>query len=362
MGNEFKENTSRSLCRVRVPWCVGLAIAALLSMTVPRPMLLGQTLAPPRQPTPPTPSLPDLRPPERSIQPKPATPPPLPTPVAAEGEAKSASPTAMAPPLPSPEKLSEQVTRMLRDLAPREYENRKKWGLTKKVVSGVDIDRDGLKLKTHRRWKTVNDGLWKRYKATIVDPERDLDFQVVELAEAGPGRIHMDIVLLANLDLEGRVVKYQRNVRLLSLTAVANALVKLELSLELGASLDPTKLPPDVVLDVVVKDAKLRLLEFQLRRLSDVKGAGARGLGKLVEEIAEDELKDQREKLVEKLNKKIDKKRDSLRFSLSDLLPSALRGKSKDQASNDAKSDPKGEAVNGSNAKRQAKQPRTAQR
>lgn len=274
-------------------------------------------------------SLPKLFPaPSATIQPtaKPGpVPPAKPAPVS--GDRIDTAPRLPADPtlVPSPEKLGEQATRLLRDVLPREFENSKKWGLTKRIVSGVDVDRDGLKFTTHRRWKEVNDGLWKRYRATLVDPEQRLQLKVVRIEETDAGRVQMDMVLDTALDLEARVVKYKRNLRLFSLTAHADAEVRLELDVELGASLDPTKLPPDIVFDVVVKDAKLELVKFRLRRLSDIKGVAARQLGKLVEELAEDELKDQRRKLVEKLNKKIDKKRDRLRFSFHDLLPESLQ-------------------------------------
>ena len=275
--------------------------------------------------------------PARPVQP--LAPPPLPTPVPAPTAAKPAAEkktSASSALIPTPEKLGEQATQLLRGLLPREYENRKKWGLTSRVVSGVDIDRDGLKIKTHRRWKEVNDGLWKRYHATLVDPDERLELQVVRIEEVEPGRVQMDAVLVAALDLEGRVVKYKRNLRLLSLTARADATIKLELQVELGARLDPTKLPPDIVLDVEVKDAKLDLVHFRLRRLSDIKGGAAQQLGKLVDEIAEDEIKDQRVKLVEKLNKKIEKKSDQLRFSFHDLLPESLQTNPKETEKKEA--------------------------
>ena len=118
--------------------------------------------------------------------------------------------------------------------------------------------------------------------------------RIERLEEVEPGRLGLDLVLVAKLDFVARVANWNQGVRIFSLTAVADAKVRLRLGLEIAAHLDPTKLPPDVVLEVEAKRAELDLLQFELRRLSDIRGGAAHQLGKLVREILEDELKDQR--------------------------------------------------------------------
>ncbi|MCA9174138.1 MAG: hypothetical protein KDB14_06580 [Planctomycetales bacterium] len=270
------------------------------------------------------------------------TPPPPPTPVTPTPTPKR-SPSAPVPGsgnptdgLLAPEQLSGQVTKLLRELLPREYESKKKWGLTERVVSGVEFSREGFRLETHRRWRTVKQGLWKRYRATLVNPDEELQLEITRVSEAASGQVEMDIVLLSRLDLEGQIAKYQRNVRVFSLTAVADATVQLKLTLEMGVTLDPTRLPPEVALDLKVTDAQLELLKFRLRRLSDLHGGPAKQLGKLFEDYAREELADQRVKLVDKLNKKIDKNRDRLRLSFRDLLPDTWKDASKQEKATNA--------------------------
>lgn len=227
--------------------------------------------------------------------------------------------------LPSNERLGEAVTSLLRELLPREFESTRRWAKTKKFVRGLDVKLDGLKLRTHRRWKTLNHGIWKRYKATLVDPQRELSLRVERLAEVSPGRLGLDLVLVARLDILARVANWNQGLRLFSLTAEADAKVRLKLALEIAAHLDPTTLPPDVVLEVEAKRAQLELLELRLRRVSDVRGEIAQQLGKIIEEFAEEELADQRGKLVDKINRKIQKNEDKLRLSLRDLIPDSLK-------------------------------------
>ena len=82
----------------------------------------------------------------------------LPRPAAAQPAVPSVSPggSAATPQnlLPSKERLGEVVTQLLRDLLPPEFESTKKWGLKKRFVRGLDVKLDGLKIRTHRRWKS----------------------------------------------------------------------------------------------------------------------------------------------------------------------------------------------------------------
>jgi hypothetical protein len=238
------------------------------------------------------------------------------------------APAATAPSgvglLPSADRLSELATTLLRQLAPSEHANNKKWGGTKEVFDGVKVYRDGFKIKTRRRKKTVNHGLWKRYEVKLIEPEKHLTVRIERLVETEPGRLRFDLVVVAKLDLLGQIVQWQRGLRLLSLTAEADAKVRARLTCELSARLDPTRIPPDVVLDAVARDVQLELLEFQLHRISDLGGKPARELGRFLREAIDDELAQKRPKLLAKVNEKIEKNRDKLRFSLRDLIPKQL--------------------------------------
>ena len=91
---------------------------------------------------------------------------------------------------------------------------------------------------------------------------------------------------------------------------------------DLGLKLDPTRLPPDVILDPVVREAELRLVDFRLDRVSQVGGSVARELGEQARDLVDRELAKQNARLPEKINRQIGKSRERLRLSAQDLLTS----------------------------------------
>ncbi len=116
---------------------------------------------------------------------------------------------------------------LLRDIAiaaiPLEYENDKQWGKTKEVWNGVHMKMDGLKLKTRRKRKEVNQGTWKRQRISLVEPETNLQIQIGELHEVAPGRAAFQLRMSAKLDLYAQRQEWQRDIRLYSISAEATA-------------------------------------------------------------------------------------------------------------------------------------------
>ncbi|MCA9188300.1 MAG: hypothetical protein KDA99_21880, partial [Planctomycetales bacterium] len=71
----------------------------------------------------------------------------------------------------APTKLQPLLRTILIKNIPDEYEDLKRWGKTKRVFSGIHVQLDGGKLRTHRNRKDVNHGTWKKYQLQLVDPE-----------------------------------------------------------------------------------------------------------------------------------------------------------------------------------------------
>jgi hypothetical protein len=111
-------------------------------------------------------------------------------------------------------------------------------------------------------------------------------------------------------------------VQLVSLSAEADAVVRVRGTVEVALKLDPTKLPPDVYLEPKVISANATIADFELRRVGKLNGPLIRSLSDETRDVIEAELKERRPKLVSSLNKKLAKKQDKLKFSLSDLLKS----------------------------------------
>src|SRR5687767_5895459 len=78
---------------------------------------------------------------------------------------------------------------------PREYENAKNWGQTKRRWNGVDVSLDGLRLDTKRRWKEVNHGTWTRYRAWLIDPEHSLQIHFTEARRAENQAATFDLIV-----------------------------------------------------------------------------------------------------------------------------------------------------------------------
>jgi len=244
------------------------------------------------------------------------------------------NPSADAPKLPRPPELiressdhhqpPEQFQQLLTRIAlaniPHTYEDEKEWGKTKEVWAGVKVWRDGFRIKTKRRKKEVNHGTWTRYQIRLADPERQFHVRLENVRKVTEGRIEFDAWLDAALKVSGRVSQWELGVQLISVSMEADARVRLRVRSNVGMELDPTKLPPDVGLAPIVTDAELQIVDFRLRRLSDLRGPLVKALSHRVREVLEDQIAKRRPALVKKINRQIDKNRDDLRLSLPDAI------------------------------------------
>ncbi|MEO1527156.1 MAG: hypothetical protein AAFX06_17080 [Planctomycetota bacterium] len=74
----------------------------------------------------------------------------------------------------SPEQARQTVQSIIDfalDLSPRSYSSDKHWDKRKKVWAGVEIDREGLRIKTKRRWREVRHGRWTKYEVRFPGDE-----------------------------------------------------------------------------------------------------------------------------------------------------------------------------------------------
>ncbi len=157
---------------------------------------------------------------------------------------------------------------------------------------------------------------------TDVWPETNLHLEVLDVRPLPAGRVEVDVAVDAKLAVFARLSQWELGVQLISLSANAQAQTQLRVRFELGLKLDPTKLPPDVILDPVVREAELRLVDFRLDRVSQVGGSLAHELGQQARDLLDREVAKQSAKLPDKINRQIGKNRERLRLSVQDLLTS----------------------------------------
>jgi hypothetical protein len=214
------------------------------------------------------------------------------------------------------------VTEIVRDQLPEKYEKSKNWGQQKRVFGGWDVEADGFKIETRRKWTDVNDGTWTRYRVTPINPQKYLAVRVEKIEPIEGNKVRLDLSAVTKVRVFGRLSQWERGLQLASLSAEADALVKASGTVEVALKLDPTKLPPDVTLVPTVTQANVKLVDFEFRRLGKFDGPLVHSLSDDAQEILEAELRERRPKLVESLNKNLAKKQDKLKFSLSELLKS----------------------------------------
>lgn len=218
------------------------------------------------------------------------------------------------------------VTGLAREHIPQTYERKKNWGATKRVLDGVDLDLDGLRLDTKRRWKDANHGTWQWYKLTQIDPDKNLIVRIEEMREVDGGQVKSRITATARMHCFGRQSQWERGVQLYSVSAEAEAAVKLTAIVTLKPRLDPGNFPPDIVLLANVDNANLEIQDFKLHRVSQLDGPVVKGLSRQVQQMIEDVIEEKKPQMVQKINAKLEKEKDKLRLKWADVLKTPWGG------------------------------------
>jgi hypothetical protein len=205
----------------------------------------------------------------------------------------------------------------LQHLPPR-YEDERGWGKTTEVFDHLSIRLDGAKLKTKRRYRTVNHGTWTRYVIDLVNPEQSLRMQIVRLQPSPDGGMRCECELQADVALFGRMSRWRHDWQTISISASADATVRLSLVIDIRLLFNPLKLPPDIYFRPQVREAHVQLDHFRLRRVSQLDGPLVKEIGKGLRKELERRLDDYDQQLIEKMNRALEKQQDKLQLSMHD--------------------------------------------
>lgn len=216
------------------------------------------------------------------------------------------------------------LSSMIRRNLPEDYVDDRKWDRQKEVWDGLDVHREGLRIKTKRKTKMVNAGTWTRYKIALVDPEENLEIDFHRLTPLGDGRIAFGVTVECPLDVFGRLSRWVRDVQVISLSANVDAACRLALEGTVRLRMNLVKLIPDISVEPHVDVAHVELTHYRVRRISQVGGDFAKLLGDALKQRVDEKLEDYNDKLVDKINQQIDKHHDRLTFSTQDWLQSKL--------------------------------------
>ena len=223
----------------------------------------------------------------------------------------------------APEWFQTMMQRIVRENVPQKYVQDKDWGKTERRWAGVKVQRKGvLDWHTKRQWKEVNDGTWKRYEVTQIDPNENLKMRIENVRDAGAGRVGFEVALAAKLHVFGRMANWAKGIQMYNISVDADASVVMRVWCRVGMRLDVRKFPPDVVLLPEVIQADMDIADFQLQRVSKLKGPMVKQLSGSVQKILIDKIREKRKDLPGKINRQIAKNQDQMRLSLSDFASS----------------------------------------
>ena len=255
------------------------------------------------------------------------------TSAAASEPLKRGEPSVISEPPISEQQISEQQAResvqWLVNAAikyvPAVFNGEKNWGDTRRVWAGVRTRLDGLKLKTHRRYRELDHGRWIQYEIVlpkVASPPSPL-VMVHRVTRTENSRWRIDATTETPMHFTARVQRWNYGVKLYSVTVSGKMRVRLNLVSTIGFDVDYLQLPPVLVVDPIIEKANLELVGFEVERVSHIGGDAAEAWGEMMQElIVERFVEKQNDKIVMKLNKAIDKHRDELRFGWQNMVKS----------------------------------------
>lgn len=230
-----------------------------------------------------------------------------------------AGPTLTALTVLSPEMIAPLITPLIADAVPREFEGKKDWGKTTPVTTGLHSDGNFFKFDIHREKSEVNDGVWKKYRVMLVEPEKNLEIRIDNLQRQEDGKYKLTLFARAKVHAWAKVIIYKKGLRVLSLEPEGDTSIRLWIDADVGVeTVKSSTFIPGVELQPVVTDAKIKFDDFRLTRIGDIHGDIAKELGVLLRRVLQKELSGP--KLVDRLNHSLQKHPERLRLSPDQLL------------------------------------------
>jgi hypothetical protein len=196
--------------------------------------------------------------------------------------------------------------RLMRELSqefiPADYEVRRDWGDTAEVFSGFRVRTSRGRLRISKRTRRVNHGLWRRFRVQLVHPEDRLSIKLRNVRLEETGGIAGEIVLTARLRCTADAVSWNYGVRGPGATILTDLTLRAvsEWRLVLRNN-DPDAWIPEFSLVPEVRSLRLRILDFDVRRIGPIGGDVAGELGDASRLIVEELLERQEPRLLRRL-------------------------------------------------------------
>lgn len=212
--------------------------------------------------------------------------------------------------------LSHTARSILIEALPEEIEKKDDWGETRERLSQLKLKNDGLKLRFEKTTKPVNHGLWKQLVVVPVDPMKNLQFRILE-ARGNGTTVAFQVLVHTPLVATARVERWRTGVKMLNFSTEADATIEMRLAGELRYGYTTEGGTKYLTLSPRVTAVDVKLVEFDLRRISKAAGPLVHELGDMLTDPLAEQLDKHEPKITEKVNKSIAKRQDRLKIPVS---------------------------------------------
>lgn len=217
--------------------------------------------------------------------------------------------------------LEDAVRRSL----PSSFKDESDWGRTHEFTKRFKVRGKWDSLKLERVREAKNHGDWVRYLGHIEDPNQHVRIWIEGLS-VGPTRSTCQIHARVEFQGEAEYQQWVRGVRLLGVSVVAEATVKIRLDVQLDSKWDMSSLVTSAELTPTVTGGQIELERFYVHRIGKAHGEVAEQIGEQLEGTLAKKLASKEEKLVREANKAIAKELENgtVKLDLVDYLKKQL--------------------------------------
>jgi hypothetical protein len=219
---------------------------------------------------------------------------------AAADDPKAAGPKAAGPTAEGKKDyadFSRLIHKMVVKEMPREFEERSGWGNMVPLTEPLrfpNLPRARVRIGDKVGYP---DGLWKKFRVRIDDPNKDLKINVRDFSKMDPKTFRLTVDSEVALAGEGEIQNWQKGLPLGRFIGQADALVGLGMVFDVGVTLNTKKFPPDLVIEPKLTGLQVDLKQFNLRRVVNpttnlaIEGELAKNIGNDLKDVLKSLIK-----------------------------------------------------------------------
>ncbi|MCC6420551.1 MAG: hypothetical protein IT429_20125 [Gemmataceae bacterium] len=206
--------------------------------------------------------------------------------------------------------LAKLVHGMIAGQLPRVYEHADGWGATVPAPGKLALPRLRTRVRVGGR-EELPHGMWKKLRAQLDDPQRDLTIRVRDLKQQPNGLYRLSLDVEARMHGELEMQQWQKGLLLFNVIGHADAVLGIAVECDVKVHLNPKQLLGNVKLEPKVVDLQLGLREFHLRKVAlrrlgpILQGERAREAGKMFRGMVEGQIRDLGPRMKDQFNESL---------------------------------------------------------